>query len=87
VSRSKLAQSRVGSRSALRPKAACNFQRVDLQALPPCNLIAGLMQLTMVDSAKRHRELITDLENDTSRLRKTQVMRIGRSPPADDAGL
>jgi hypothetical protein len=41
----------------------------------------------MVPTAKWHREFIADLEADSSRLRKTQVMRIGRLPPADDAGL
>jgi hypothetical protein len=45
------------------------------------------MQLTMVDPAKGHRELIADLKTDRSWLRKTQMMRIRRLSPADDARL
>jgi hypothetical protein len=63
------------------------FQRIDFESFPPCNLIAGLMQLPMVPTAKRHREFIADLKTDGSRLSKPQMMRIARLSPANQAGL
>ena len=69
------------------PKLLGGFQRIDLKSLPPRCLIPGLMKLPMVPAAQRHSELITDLKTDGSRLSKPQMMRIGRLPPADNAGL
>lgn len=45
------------------------------------------MQLPVMPTAKRDRELITHLETNGSRLRKPQVMRIGRLPAADETRL
>ena len=72
---------------ALLPKTVSCLESIDPQALPPCLLIASLMQLPMVPAAERHGELITDLKTDRPRLRKPQMMRIGRLPPADEARL
>ena len=56
-------------------------------SLPPGHFIAGLMQLPMMAAAERHRELIADFEAEGSRLRKPQVMRIGRLTSANEAWL
>ena len=72
---------------ALLPKTVSCLESIDPQALPPGLLIASLMQLSMVTAAERHGELITDLETDRSRLRKPQMMRIGRLPTADQTRL
>src|SRR5262245_5423327 len=40
------------------------------------------MHLAMVASAERYCELVTDLETDSPRLRKAQIVRIGWLPPA-----
>jgi hypothetical protein len=69
------------------PKTSRDLDGIDLQILPPSDLVAGLMSLPMVASAERHSELIADLEADRPRLRKTQVMRISRLPPADQTRL
>ena len=45
------------------------------------------MQLPMMAAAERHGELIADFEAQGSGLGKPQVMRIGRLPAADEAGL
>ena len=45
------------------------------------------MQLPMMATAERHGELIADLEAQGSGLGKPQMMRIGRLPAADQAGL
>jgi hypothetical protein len=55
----------------LLPESSSDFQRIDLQVLPPGNLAAGLMELAMMATTERHGELVTDLEPDRPRLRKT----------------
>ena len=69
------------------PKLFGSFDRVDFVSFPPRNLIASLMKLPMMPAAKRNGELIADLETDCPRLRKTQMMRVGWLPPADQARL
>ena len=72
---------------ALLPKPLGNLQCIDFQVVPPGHLIAGLMQLAMMTAAERYGELVADFETQRSGLRKPQVMRIGRLPAADQAGL
>ena len=69
------------------PQPLGDLQCVDLQILPPGNLIAGLMQLPVMAAAERDGELVADFEAECARLRKPQVMRIGRLPAANEAGL
>ncbi len=69
------------------PKTSGDLERFDLEILPPSHLIAGLMQLPMMTAAEGDGELVADLEADGSGLRKAQVMRIARLPPADEARL
>src|SRR5258708_1762534 len=45
------------------------------------------MQLAMMGAAERHRELVTDLEAETSGLREAQVMGIRRLTAANHTGL
>jgi len=64
-----------------------NWQGIDVEALPPGQLIARLMQLAMMTAAERYGELIADFETERSGLGKAQVMRIGRLPAAHETGL
>jgi hypothetical protein len=72
---------------ALLPKTASDLEGIDPQALPPRLLVASLMRLAMMPTAEWHGEFITDLKTDRPRLRKAQMVRIGRLPPADQTGL
>ena len=45
------------------------------------------MQLAMMSPAERHREFIADLATECARLRKAQMVWIGRPPAADQARL
>src|SRR5215470_12524057 len=45
------------------------------------------MQIAMVSPAQRYRELIAHLATERTRLRKTQMMRIRRTPTANQARL
>ena len=69
------------------PKTSRDLEGIDLQILPPNYLVAGLMWLPMVASAERHSKLIANFKTECPRLRKTQVMRIRRLPPADQTRL
>lgn len=72
---------------ALLPKPLGDFQRINLEFLPPRHLIARLMELPVMATTEGDSELITDFHTQSSRLRKTQVMRVGRLTCADQAGL
>ena len=52
-------------------------------ALPPCRLVAGTVHFAMVSSTQWHRELIADFSSHGAALHETKVMRVRRSPPAD----
>jgi hypothetical protein len=69
------------------PQPLSDRQCIDIQIFPPSHLIAGLMQLPMMTSAKGYSELVADFETQGSRLGKPQMMRIGRLPAADETGL
>ena len=73
--------------SRLLPKPFGSLQGVDVQILPPCHFISGLVQLPMMPAAERNGELIADFKTQGSGLGKPQVMRIRRLPAADKAGL
>jgi hypothetical protein len=62
-------------------------ERIDVQVFPPSHLIAGMMQLAMMTAAERYGEFVADFKTQSSGLGKPQVMRIGRLPAADQAGL
>ena len=69
------------------PKRICDLERIDSPSLPPHLFVASLVQLPMMTATERHSELITDLETDRARLRKTQMVWIGWAPTADKTGL
>ena len=73
--------------SRLLPKPLGNWQGIDVEAFPPSHLIAGLMQLPMMTSAKGHGEFVADFETQRSGLRKPQVMRIGWLPAANEQDI
>ncbi|MGB8392937.1 MAG: hypothetical protein WCE27_04780 [Pseudolabrys sp.] len=72
---------------ALLPKMLGHLKRIDLPFPPPGHLVARLMELTMVTTAERHGEHVTDFETEGSGLGKAQVMRIRRLSTTDQARL
>ena len=67
---------RRGFQMSLLPKSFGNCERVDIQCLPPCLFIAGLMQLPVVPAAERDRKLVAHFQAESSRLRVPHVMRV-----------
>ena len=58
------------------PKACRNGKRIDPLVLPPGALIAAPVQLTMVQPANGHGELVADLASHRPLLRKLDVVGI-----------
>ena len=55
--------------------------------MPPADLISSLVKLLVVVTTERHGELVADFQTQSPRLRKPQMMRVGRELPADEARL
>lgn len=62
-----------------------NRQRIDVDAFPPYGLVTGPMQLAVMDTAHRDRELVADLAGECPRLRKAQMVGVGRVAAAHQA--
>ena len=71
----------------LLPQSLGDRQGIDFEIPPPSHFIAGLMQLAVMTAAEGHGELVADFETECPGLSEAQMMRIGRLPAADQAGL
>jgi hypothetical protein len=65
------------------PKRICNWDRTNLEGIPPNAFITGLMKLPVMTATERDSELIANFKADGSGLRKAQMMRVGGLPPAN----
>ena len=74
-------------RMRLQPQRAGGDGRIDTGLLPPSGFVATAMDLTVVAPAQRHSELVADFSSKCAVLREPQMMGIGGSAPADQAGL
>jgi len=54
---------------------------------PPRCFVAALVRFVMMNAAQGNRELVADPAPEGARLRKAQMVGIGRRTAADDAGL
>ena len=69
------------------PQRACGDKRLYSAVPPPRCFIAAAVDLSVMRAAYRHREPIADLATERTGLRKTQLMRIRRTPTANQAEL
>ena len=76
-----------GHGPALLPQPSRNPDCVYSEVLPPRRFISIPVCLTMMQPAERDREFVAGLQADSSRLRKAQVMGIGRRASANKARL
>ena len=77
----------VSERMGLNPELPRGTHRIDTLCGPPVFFIAGAVQFAMMATAERYGEFVADFKTQSSGLGKPQVMRIGRLPAADQAGL
>ena len=70
-----------------KPQRACRDKRLYSAVPPPRCFIAAAVDLSVMRAAYRHRELIAHLATERAGLHKTQMMRIRRTPTANQAGL
>ena len=75
------------TQARLRPEGRGNEVRVDTEPAPPCGFIAAAVDLAMVNSAERHRELVAHFAAERPRLRRAKMMGIRGLTAADKAGL
>jgi hypothetical protein len=71
----------------LHPQRVGNRANIDPEAVPPCDFIAGPVDLAVMSAAERNREFVAHLSAERAGLRESQMMGIGGLPPADEAGL
>jgi hypothetical protein len=64
-----------------------DFEWFEFSLFPPRCFVASLMELPMMATTKRSRELIADFHADGAGLGKAKMVRIGWLPAADEAGL
>jgi hypothetical protein len=69
------------------PKRERDRHRIDIDPGPPCRLVTVPVKLAMMEATNRNRELVADLAAQRPRLRKAQMMRIGRFAAAHHARL
>ncbi len=67
----------------LQPQYAGGDGRIHASNPPPCGLIAAVVNLAMMPSTQRHRELVADLAPQRPALGKSQEMGIGGLPTAN----
>jgi hypothetical protein len=71
----------------LQPKNASRRARINTDLRPPGGFVTAAMNFAVMSSAKGNRELIADLTAKGRRLCKTEMMRIGGTPAANQAWL
>ena len=69
------------------PQSVCHALRLNADLCPPCYFVPTSMKFTMMSTAQGHGELITHLSSKCSALCKSEVVRIGRTPAANQTRL
>ena len=69
------------------PETQRNWQRIDVELLPPCGLITRAMKFAVMDPANRDGELVAHSVSKRTRLGKREVMRIRRRAAAHKTSL
>src|SRR5262249_24027674 len=71
----------------LQPQCAGGGKRIYCRFAPPRPFIAGPVDLTMMRATERDGELVAHFATECAQLREAQVMRVRRSPSANQARL
>ena len=74
-------------RMCLAPQSVCHPEWLNADLCPPCCFVATSMNFAVMSAAQWDRELITHLSSKCSALCKSEVVRIGRTPTANQTGM
>ena len=74
-------------RVCLAPQSICRPEWFNANICPPCCFVAISMNFAVMPAAQGDRELITHPASECSALRKSEVVRIGRTPAANQTGM
>jgi len=69
------------------PQPLRDFHRIYARRFPPLLFITTAVEIPVVNPAQRHDELVAHPPTKRARLPKSEMMGIGRAPPADQARL
>jgi hypothetical protein len=69
------------------PQRACRHTRIDASRCPPSRLVTIAMDFAMMAAAEGYGKFVACLAAKCARLGKTNVVRIRRRAPANQAGL
>jgi hypothetical protein len=78
---------RTRQRMGFKPQRAGSRKRIYSGISPPRSFVTAAMDLTVVRATERHRELVTDLATERTRLREAQMVWIGGPATAYQARL
>jgi hypothetical protein len=71
----------------LAPQSVCYPEWLNANLCPPRCFVATSVNFAVMSTAQRDRELITHLAPKSSALCKSEVVRIGRTPTANQTGM
>ena len=74
-------------RMCLAPQSVCHTEWLNADLSPPRCFVPTSMQFAVMSTAQWDRELITHLSSKCSALCKSEVVRIGRTPTANQTGM
>ena len=77
------ANAQLCERVCLAPQSICRTEWLNAELCPPCCFVARSMNFAVMPAAQGDRELITHLSSKCSALCKSEVVRIGRTPAAN----
>src|SRR3974390_813124 len=69
------------------PHSVCHAKWIHADLCPPCCFVATSMNFAVMSTAERDRELITYLASERFALCKSEVVRIGRTPAANQTRM
>ena len=81
------ANAQLCERVCLAPQSICRPEWVNADLCPPCCFVAISMNFAVMSTAQWHRELITHLAPKRSALCKSEVVRVGRTPAANQTRM
>ena len=81
------ANAQLCERMCLAPQSVCHPEWLNADLCPPCCFVATSMNFAVMSTAQWDRELITDLSSEGSALCKSEVVRIGRTPAANQTRM
>src|SRR2546421_9801476 len=73
--------------ASLCPQGRGHNERIETELVPPFRFVAVAVDLAVVGTAKRHRELVAHLAPECPWLGESKMMGVGRLPPTHETSF